>query len=62
MGARYILEIAKDVGNLPVLHLATDIDLKMRETFPSKVRDVFLLACIDASYGDTILITKYSDV
>ena len=37
MGARYILEIAKDVGNVPVLHLATDIDLKMRETFRQDV-------------------------
>lgn len=28
-----ILEVAKDVGNLPVLHIATDMDLKMREVF-----------------------------
>lgn len=27
------LEVAKDLGNLPVLHLATDIDIKMREVF-----------------------------
>lgn len=28
-----ILEVAKDVGNVPVLHMATDMDLKMREVF-----------------------------
>jgi len=28
-----ILEVAKDLGNLPVLHLATDMDIKMREVF-----------------------------
>jgi UDP-N-acetylglucosamine:LPS N-acetylglucosamine transferase len=29
------LEVAKDVGNVPVLHLATDLDLKFREVFGS---------------------------
>jgi len=28
-----ILEVAKDLGDLPVLHIATDMDLKMREVF-----------------------------
>lgn len=31
-----ILEVAKDLGNLPVLHLATDMDVKMREVFGKK--------------------------
>ena len=28
-----ILEVAKDLGNLPVMHFATDVDLKMKEVF-----------------------------
>jgi len=28
------LEVAVDLGNLPLLHLATDIDIKMKEVFP----------------------------
>ncbi|CAE7260173.1 Tmem144, partial [Symbiodinium pilosum] len=31
-----ILEVAKDLGNLPVLHVATDMDLKMREVFSER--------------------------
>lgn len=26
-----ILELCKDLGNLPLFHIATDMDLKMRE-------------------------------
>merc|ERR1740121_1048994 len=28
-----ILEVAKDLGNIPVLHVGTDMDLKMHEVF-----------------------------
>ena len=32
-----VLEVAIDLGNLPVLHLATDIHLKMQEVFLRKI-------------------------
>lgn len=43
-----ILEVAKDLGNLPVLHVATDMDTKMSEVFgvsgPAPCYPRFLLA------------------
>mmetsp|Transcript_43768 Transcript_43768/g.70037 ORF Transcript_43768/g.70037 Transcript_43768/m.70037 type:complete len:744 (-) Transcript_43768:99-2330(-) len=35
------LEIAKELGNLPVLHVATDMDIKMKELFNSKLVPVY---------------------
>ena len=32
-----VLEVAIDLGNLPVLHLATDIDIKMHEVFLNRL-------------------------
>lgn len=31
-----ILEVAKDLGNIPVMHIGTDMDLKMKEVFGSQ--------------------------
>lgn len=31
-----VMELAKDLGNIPLLHIATDIDLKMHEVFPTR--------------------------
>jgi len=36
-----VLEIAKELGNIPVLHIATDIDIKMKEIFSARVRPVY---------------------
>lgn len=36
-----ILEVAKDLGNLPVLHIATDMDVKMREVFGMGLAPVY---------------------
>mmetsp|Transcript_8255 Transcript_8255/g.19385 ORF Transcript_8255/g.19385 Transcript_8255/m.19385 type:complete len:628 (-) Transcript_8255:99-1982(-) len=36
-----ILEVAKDLGNLPVLHVATDMDLKMREVFSENQASIY---------------------
>lgn len=36
-----VLEIAKELGNIPVLHIATDIDIKMKEVFSAQVRPIY---------------------
>mmetsp|Transcript_24660 Transcript_24660/g.82544 ORF Transcript_24660/g.82544 Transcript_24660/m.82544 type:complete len:636 (-) Transcript_24660:101-2008(-) len=36
-----ILEIAKDLGNLPVIHIATDMDIKMHEVFAPGMYPVY---------------------
>lgn len=36
-----ILEVLKDLGNIPLLHVATDMDLKMSEVFGSKLLPVY---------------------
>jgi len=35
------LEVAKELGNLPVLHVATDMDIKMKEIFSPSVLPVY---------------------
>jgi len=52
-----VLESAKELGNIPVLHVATDIDIKAKEVFSHKDKPVypkFLLGVpfeLEASYG-----------
>jgi len=36
-----VLEVAKELGNLPVIHMATDMDIKMGEIFTPKIYPVY---------------------